>query len=138
MSINRRIPLARERLKIDRRQVDVSRVIVKTTTETEPVVVDEPIEADDVTIERTPVGRFLDEPALPRYERDVLVIPIMEEVVVVTRRLRLVEEVRIKRRVITRRHQETVPVRRQRLEVTRRPERTAADSPKRPSRRIAM
>jgi stress response protein YsnF len=45
----------------------------------------------------------------------------MEEVPVVTKRLWLVEEIRIQRRVVTRRHRETVPVRRQRVEVERRP-----------------
>ena len=133
MSINRRprsetpapliIPLARERLKVGRRRVDVARVIVKTTTEIDPVVVDELLKKDDLRVERAQVGRFIDRPATPRYEGDVLVIPVMEEVVVVTTRLRLVEEIRIHRRVLSRRHRETVPLRRQRVEIERRPER---------------
>jgi stress response protein YsnF len=131
MSVNRRaqseapapllIPLARERLKVGKRRVDVARVIVKTTTDIDPVIVDETLARDDVRIRRTPVGRFLERPAAPRYEGDVLVIPLMEEVPVVTKRLWLVEEIRIQRRVVTRRHRETVPVRRQRVEVERRP-----------------
>lgn len=115
------IPLAAERLTIGRRRVDTARVIVTTKTDHVPVVIDEVIERDDVRIERVPVDRFIDEPAVPRYEGDVLVVPVMEEVVVVTRRLRLIEEVRIDPHVVTRRHRETVPVRRQRLEVDRRP-----------------
>ena len=109
------IPLAAERLTIGRRRVDTARVIVTTKTDHVPVVI------DDVRIERVPVDRFIDEPAVPRYEGDVLVVPVMEEVVVVTRRLRLIEEVRIDPHVVSRRHRETVPVRRQRLEVDRRP-----------------
>jgi stress response protein YsnF len=115
------IPLARERLKVGKRRVDVARVIVRTTTEVDPVVVDETLAEDEVRVQRTPVGRFLDQPASPRYDGDVLVIPVMEEVVVVTKRLRLVEEIRIHRRVVRRRHRETVPLRRQRIEVERRP-----------------
>lgn len=117
------IPLARERLKIGRRRVDVARVLIRTTTQIDPVVVDELLKKDDVRIQRTPVGRFIDRPAAPRYDRDVLVIPVMEEVVVVTKRLRLVEEVRIHRGVVSRRHRETVPLRRQRVEIDRRPAR---------------
>jgi stress response protein YsnF len=108
-------------LKVGRRRVDLARVIVKTKTDVDPVVVDEALERDDIRIERVPMDRFLDEPALPRYEGDVFVIPVMEEVAVVTRRLRLVEEVRIRRAVLGRRHRETIPVRRQRVEVERRP-----------------
>ena len=115
------IPLARERLKVGKRRIDVARVIVKTRTEIDPVVVDETLARDDVRIQRTPIGRFLERPATPHYEGDVLVIPVMEEVPVVTKRLWLVEEIRIHRRVVTRRHRETVPVRRQRVEVERRP-----------------
>ena len=117
------IPLARERLKIGRRRIDVARVIVKTFTETDPVVVDEMLNRDDLRIQRVPMDRLLDEPAKPRYDRDVLVIPVMEEVVVVTKRLRLVEEIRVHRRVVSRRHRERVLVRRQRVEIERRPER---------------
>ena len=115
------VPLARERLKVGRRRVDVARVIVKTTTHIDRVVVDEMLKNDDLKIQRAPVGRLLDEPASPRYDGDVLVIPVMEEVVVVTKRLRLVEEIRIHRRVVSRRHRETVPLRRQRVEVQRQP-----------------
>ena len=114
------VPLASERLTIGRRRVDVSRVIVTTKTDVDPVVIDEVVERDDIRIERVPVDRFLDEPASPRYEGDILVVPVMEEVLIVTRRLRLIEEVRISPRVISRRHRETVPVRRQRIEVERR------------------
>jgi stress response protein YsnF len=115
------IPLAAERLTIGRRRIDTARVIITTKTDHVPVVIDEVIQRDDVRIERVPVDRFIDKPAAPRYEGDVLVIPVMEEVIVVTRRLRLIEEVRIDPKVVTGRHRETVPVRRQRIEVERRP-----------------
>ena len=54
--------------------VDVARVIVRTTTHTDPVVVDETLEAEEIRIERVPVGRLLDKPARPRHEGDVLVV----------------------------------------------------------------
>ena len=117
----RSIPLARETVSVGRRRVDAGHVTVKPTTAVEPVVIDEALRTEQVTIRRTPVGRFVDEPPAPRYDGDALIIPVVEEVIVVERRLRLVEEVRIERQVGTRQHRETVPLRRQRLEVTRRP-----------------
>ena len=101
-------------------------MIVKTKTEVDPVVVDELLRADDVRVERVPIGRLLDEPVMPHYEGDVLVIPVLEEVPVVSVRLRLVEEVRVHRNVVERRHRETVPVRRQHVEIERRPVRGAS------------
>ena len=115
------MPVLRERLKVGRRRVESGRVIARATTTTEEVHVDEPLEADEIRIERVPVGRFVDAPVMPVFEGDVLVIPVMEEVVVLTRRLRIVEEVRIHRRTVVRRHRETVPLRRQTVRIERRP-----------------
>jgi uncharacterized protein (TIGR02271 family) len=108
-----------EHLKVGRKRVDSGRVIVKTTTRSDAVRVDEPLEADEVRIERVPVNRFVDAPVKPAFDGDVLVIPVIEEVAVVTKRLRVVEEVRIHRRTVTRRHRETVPLRRQAIEIER-------------------
>ena len=115
------MPVVRERLRVERRRVESERVIARSTTTTDDVLVDEALEADDIRIERVPVGRFVDAPVMPVFEGDVLVIPVMEEVVVLTRRLRIVEEVRIHRRTVAQRHRETVPLRRQTVRVERRP-----------------
>jgi uncharacterized protein (TIGR02271 family) len=115
------MPVLRERLKVGRRRVESGRVIARTTTTTEEVPIDEALEADDIRIERVPIGRFVDAPVMPAFEGDVLVIPVMEEVIVLTRRLRIVEEVRIHRRTTVRRHREIVPLRRQTVRIERRP-----------------
>ena len=115
------MPIVRERLKVGRRRVETGRVIARTTTTTDAVQIDEELRVDDVRIERVPVGRFVDAPVMPGFDGDVLVIPIMEEVVVVTKRLRIVEEVRIHRLTTTQRHRETVPLRRQTVRIERRP-----------------
>ena len=56
-----------------------------------------------------------------REEGDTIVVPIVEEVLVVERRLFLKEEVSIRRVRSTERHQETVTVRHQEAVVTRLP-----------------
>ena len=118
----RKIPLVAERLKIERKQVESGRVIVKTTTKRTPVVVDEVLDTDDVTVERVPIGELMDEPVTPHVTDDnVLVVPILEEVLVITRRLRLVEEIRIRQRTRARRHHETVQLRHQEAHVQRIP-----------------
>ena len=118
---SRAIPLAREELRVRRRRIDRATVTLKTTTQVDPVIIDETLTADEITVTRTPIGRLIETPPEPHHEGDVLVIPVVEEVLVVERRLRLVEEVRIERRLVTRPHRETVDLRRQHLEVTRRP-----------------
>jgi hypothetical protein len=60
--------------------------------------VNESLLEEAVNVERVPVNRFIDEPAETRQEGDVTIVPVMEEVLVVQRRLMLKEEIRITRR----------------------------------------
>jgi hypothetical protein len=59
---------------------------------------DDALFSDDVTVERIPVNRLLDAPAETRQEGETTVIPVMEEVITIQKRLFLREEVRITRR----------------------------------------
>ena len=61
-------------------------------------VLDVPVQTEAIEVERVPVGRWLDAPADVRHEGDTTVYPVVEEVLVVEKRLRLVEEVRVTRR----------------------------------------
>ena len=65
------------------------------------MLVHEPSMQEDIQIERVPVNRWLSEPASVRYEGDIMIIPVMEEVPVVEKRLRLKEELRVTKRQIT-------------------------------------
>lgn len=55
---------------------------------------------DDLEVERVACGQMVDAAALPiaHYDGDTLVVPVLEEVLVVEKRMRLKEEVRITRR----------------------------------------
>ncbi len=57
-----------------------------------------PLFREDCEVERVQVKRILDQPAEIRQDGDTLIIPLMEEVLVVEKRLMLREELHIKRR----------------------------------------
>ncbi len=61
------------------------------------VNIDEPLFTDDVSVERVPVNRIVDAVPETRQEGDVTIIPVIEEVITVEKRLLLREEVRIRR-----------------------------------------
>ena len=82
-------------------------------------VLDVPVQTEAIEVERVPVGRWIDAPAEVRREGDTTVYPVVEEVLVVEKRLRLVEEVRVTRRQETRRVQERVALRREEVVVER-------------------
>lgn len=94
------IPVVQETVEFDRRMVDTGRGvrIEKRVTEREEEV-DPPLMHEELTIERIPIDRIVSGPEPKQhYEGETLVIPVLEEVMVLEKRLRLKEEVRITRR----------------------------------------
>lgn len=93
------IPVTEDVLVVGRRTVEVGTVRVSKTTETRQTIVDEPVIAEELQIERHRLDRIVshDEPPVMRTEGDTTVIPVLEEVLVVEKRLMLREEVRITR-----------------------------------------
>lgn len=96
-----RIPVVEERLVPGKRQVDLGELRIHKHVDHVEETVGQSVTRDDLVIERVPVGRPLTEPLEPRVDGDWLVIPIMEEVLVVQKRLMLAEEVRIRKRQLT-------------------------------------
>ena len=94
------IELVEETARIDVRERITGRVRVSTRTETSTEEVALRLATQGVEVERVPVGRDL-EPgeAVPgiREEGDVTIVPVLEEVAVVETRLRLVEEIHVRR-----------------------------------------
>ncbi len=117
-----RIPVVEEQLAVGTRMVDTGRGvrIHKTVTE-QTVTVDERLLRDELRIEHVPVDRLVgaDEAPGHRHEGDTLVIPVLEEVLVVERKLRIREELHITRVRHEERHVETVPLKAERVEVER-------------------
>lgn len=60
-------------------------------------VLDEPLIMEDVQVERVPVNRIVDAAPEIRHEGDVMIVPVIEEVITVQKRILLKEEVRITR-----------------------------------------
>lgn len=116
-----RIELVEETVGIDKRQNVVGTVRARTETREETVLIDEPLRVEEVTIERVAVDRFISEPLSVRQEGDTTVVPVMEEVVVLEKRLKLVEEIRLTKQQTVRHEPQEVTLRRQEAVVERLP-----------------
>ena len=91
------IPLMAETLNVTKSEVVTGGVrLTKRVTEHEETV-DEPLLRTDVHVERVPINQIVSEAPQSRYEGDVYVVPVVEEVLVIEKRLMLKEEVRIRR-----------------------------------------
>jgi stress response protein YsnF len=117
-----RIPVIEEQLAVGTRLVETGRGvrIHKTVTE-QPVTIDERLARDEVDVRHVPVDRIvaLEEAPATRYEGDTLVVPVLEEVLVVERRLRIKEELHITRVRHEEHYRDTVPLKAERVEVER-------------------
>ena len=82
-------------------------------------IVDEPLLHQGFDIQKTAVNRIIDDIPEPHYEGDTLVLPILEEVLVVEKRLILREEVRITPKREEVRDPQTHSLRREHVEVER-------------------
>jgi uncharacterized protein (TIGR02271 family) len=105
------IPLAHEELEVSKRKVETGRVRVRKVVSEHEALIDERLAGEEIDIDRQSVNQAIDGPVEPRYEGDVLVIPVMEEVLVVRKQLMLKEEVRVRRRAVERAHRERVALR---------------------------
>jgi uncharacterized protein (TIGR02271 family) len=115
------ISLAAEELAVAKQVVETGRVRVARVTREREQPIDLMLASETAGITRTPIGRHVDAMPAVREEDGVTIIPIVEEVLVVERRLLLKEEVRIRRVRTTERHQESVTLRYQEAVVTRLP-----------------
>ena len=115
------VPVVAEELVVGKREVEAGRVRVTKLVHEEQRVVDQPLTAEDVVVERVAVNRVVEGPVEVRQEGDTMVVPLLEEVLVVEKRLILREEVRITRRRTETHHPQTVTLRKEDVKVERIP-----------------
>ena len=107
------LPVIEEQVVVRKRKKVTGAVRVRTEVREDVEVVDEPLAVERVEVERVPLDRWIDAPVPVRQEGETTVITLHEEVVVVEKRLRATEEVRITRRTATRHAEERVTLRRE-------------------------
>jgi uncharacterized protein (TIGR02271 family) len=106
------VPVIEEELKVDKRTVESGGVRIRRVVTERERTIDEPLGREEVTVERVAIERFVEGPQQSRREGDVLIIPVVEEVLVVEKRLVLREEIRISKRWVEERRPQKVTLRR--------------------------
>ena len=106
---------------VSRQLVETGRVRVAKVTRTRDHHIDELLARTSFEVDRVPIGRVID--AIPpiKEDGDLTIVPIVEETVVVERRLMLKEELHIRRVQTSEHYRQTVKLRYQTAEVTRIP-----------------
>ena len=96
---------------VSRQVVETGRVRLAKVTRTRDHLVDELLARTNVEVKRIPIGRLIDAMPPVKEDGDLTIVPIVEETLVVERRLLLREEVHIRRVQTTERYQQTVKLR---------------------------
>jgi uncharacterized protein (TIGR02271 family) len=112
-----RVPILAERLAAAARPVELGELRVHTRVDAAEEAVRRAVERDELDVERVPVNRPLEAPVAQRTEGEWLVIPVMEEVLVVRTQLMLKEELRVRTRRVTAEQEVRQTVRRGRVEL---------------------
>ena len=113
------LPLHREDLELSRRTVETGRVQISTTVKEREELVDQLLHSQGYAIERVAIGQRIASAPSVREEGDTLILPVIEEVLVVEKHLILREEIRIRRVATEERHQETVTLRSEDVSLSR-------------------
>jgi len=113
------IPLVEETVRIQKEDVVTGHVRVRTVTEATDHVIAQDLDAENVEVTRVAVDREVAEAPAVRQEGDVTIISLVEEIIVVTKRLVVTEEVHIRRIKSTERVETSVNLRKQHAVVER-------------------
>ncbi len=113
------VSLAEETLQVGKRTVERGRVRLHKTVTERTETAELTLRREQVEVERVTINRPVEEVGSVRYEGDVMVIPRYEEVLVVSKQLMLVEELRVRTVRSERREPQQVTLRREELSVER-------------------
>lgn len=117
-----RIPIVEEEVRVGIRSTVSDRVRVTTHLDEKQVMVREDLSRDVISVRRVAIGIEVPEAPLPQRNGDTLIVPVIEERLVVEKRLFLVEELHIRTETEIEEVEIPVTVRVMRAEVERPPD----------------
>jgi uncharacterized protein (TIGR02271 family) len=113
--------LFEEQVTVGKTREVTGRVRVRVVTREREETITEPLAREHYEVERVPVGREIDAIPPRRQEGDVTIVPIVEEILVMRRKLVLKEEIHLRLVRTTEQHRQSVTLRRQEAVIERLP-----------------
>jgi len=102
------VPVLEERVVVGKRVIEGRTVTVTARPVSKTQTIAEPVLKERVIVERVPIGEVVDAIPQIREEGDLTVIPVVEEQIVVTKRLVLTEEIHMRRTRVEETDEQTV------------------------------
>jgi uncharacterized protein (TIGR02271 family) len=104
-----------EQAQVDKKTVEKGkvRIVKKVATNDEKINVD--LKSEEVEVERVPVNKYVDSAPDVRYEGNTTIIPVVKEVAVVEKKIVLVEEIRITKKINSSEEERTIPLKKEEI-----------------------
>lgn len=113
------VPVIEEEIATGIREVTTGSVRVDKRVEKRVRRVSAPVVHEDVEVRRVPINRVVDEAPKSRRQGNTVIVPVVEEEVIITKRLVLKEEIHLIKRRTRERVVKEVEVGRERAEIRR-------------------
>lgn len=116
------IPVMEERVQVGKKVVESGKVHISKSVSEQIESISIPVNHEEVEVERVPVNQYLDSHPEPvRHEGDTMIIPVLQEVLVVEKRLLLVEELHITKKQVQTEEVRDVKLRKEEVHISRTP-----------------
>jgi uncharacterized protein (TIGR02271 family) len=114
------IPIVEENVHIDKKIIEKGKVIISKSIKEESEIINLPVANEEVTIERVSINQILDKPPEAiRYEGNTVIVPVLQEITVIEKRILLVEEIRITKTSISSTETKEITLRKEEVKIER-------------------
>jgi uncharacterized protein (TIGR02271 family) len=113
------IPVLEETLRVDKTVAEADRVFIRTSVLERTEYADIELHSGEAIIERVPLDLLVDAPPAIRQEGDTIIVPVVEEIMVVEKRLLLKEEIHIRRQQVVQHIRQPVRLRSEEVSLER-------------------
>ncbi len=113
------IPVIQEEVTVDKQVIETGVVRISKRISEHEELVDVPLYREEVSVERVPMNLFVEELPPVRHEGDTMIIPVVEEQIVIQKKLLLVEELRVKKEVVEHHQPQTVNLLKEEVDIQR-------------------
>jgi uncharacterized protein (TIGR02271 family) len=114
-----KIDVIQEQAFVDKQIIEKARVRVTKNVKEEKENIDVDVAHEEVEVTKIPVNKYVDTAPEVRFEGNTTIIPVLKEVLVIEKKMLLVEEVHITKRTVNNRKQETVSLLKEEVTVER-------------------
>jgi len=113
------IPVIEEELSIGKKVVESAKVKISKTVSEEQVTLTEPVISEELIVERISVNKMQETTPVVRHEGNKTIIPVIKEVLVVEKKIVLVEEIHVTRKEVKSYVKHSDTIRKEEIQVER-------------------